>query len=199
MRVDVLPIGQDDENSYVLHDRGHVLFIDPGRKAKMIAACVSDKEKVDGIILTHGHYDHTQAADDLADLYDCEVYMCHRDLILTDPKSMQGYGGAPVYHEITDLKEEMQIGSFRLHVIFTPGHTEGSVCVRCGSLLFTGDTLFAGDIGRTDLYGGDEKEMAASLKKLAQLPHDLKIYPGHGTGSTIGRQLMSNPYFVYAG
>ncbi len=200
MKVDVLPIGQDDENSYVLHDRGHVLFIDPGRKAKMIAACVLPKEKVDGIILTHGHSDHTQAADDLADLYDCEVYMSHRDLILVDPASVQGYGfDGPVYHEITDLKEEMGIGSFTLHVIFTPGHTAGSVCVRLGSLLFTGDTLFAGDIGRTDLFGGDEQQMKASLKKLAQLPHDLKIYPGHGPASTIGRELMSNPYFVYAG
>ena len=200
MKVDVLPIGQDDENSYVLHDRGHVLFIDPGRKAKMIAACVFSKEKVDGIILTHGHSDHTQAADDLADLYDCEVYMSHRDLILVDPASVQGYGfDGPVYHEITDLKEEMGIGSFTLHVIFTPGHTAGSVCVRLGSLLFTGDTLFAGDIGRTDLFGGDEQQMKASLKKLAQLPHDLKIYPGHGPASTIGRELMSNPYFVYAG
>ena len=93
----------------------------------------------------------------------------------------------------------MGIGSFTLHVIFTPGHTAGSVCVRLGSLLFTGDTLFAGDIGRTDLFGGDEQQMKASLKKLAQLPHDLKIYPGHGPASTIGRELMSNPYFVYAG
>lgn len=75
MKVDVLPIGLYEENSYVLHDHDHVLFIDPGRNAKQIAACVSEKETADGIILTHGHEDHTQAADDLAELFGCPVYM----------------------------------------------------------------------------------------------------------------------------
>lgn len=200
MKVDVLPIGQDQENSYVLHDRNHVLFIDPGRRAKQIAACVGAKETVDGIILTHGHADHTQAADDLADFYDCDVYMSHQDLILTDPEGVHNYGfDGPVYHEILNLKDHMRIGSFTIDVIATPGHTAGSVCVRCGTLLFTGDTLFAGDIGRTDLFGGSETDLAASLKKLAQLPHDLKVLPGHGPASTIGNELMCNPYFVYAG
>ena len=200
MKVDVLPIGLYEENSYVLHDHDHVLIIDPGRYPKQIAACISKKETVDGIILTHGHEDHTGAADDLADLYGCPVYMSLNDLILVDPNNplRAGYD-APVYHEINDLKGDMTIGSFRISVIETPGHTAGSVCIRCRSLLFTGDTLFASDIGRTDLFSGDERQMMESLKKFRDLPHDLRVLPGHGPASTIGRELMNNPYLVMIG
>lgn len=197
MKVDVLPIGLYAENSYVLHDRGHVLFIDPGRYARQIASCVSEKETVDGILLTHGHEDHTQAADDLADLFGCRVYMSLDDYILVDPKNPLGDGyDAPVYTPVEDLRGDMTVGTFALHVIATPGHTAGSVCIRYRSLLFTGDTLFASDIGRTDLYSGDERQMMESLKLFRTLPHDLKVLPGHGPSSTIGRELIANPYLT---
>lgn len=200
MKVDVLPIGLYQENSYVLHDHDHVLFIDPGRYAKQIASCVSEKEIVDGILLTHGHEDHTQAADDLADMFACDVYMSLEDYFLVDPSNAARHGyDAPVYHEIKDLRGEMQIGSFHIEVIPTPGHTAGSVCIRYRSLLFTGDTLFAGDIGRTDLYSGDDDQMIASLFRIAKLDHSLSVLPGHGPASTIAQELKSNPYLVYAG
>ena len=200
MKVDCLPIGLYEENSYVLHDKDHVLFIDPGRYAERIAKCVSPKETVDGIILTHGHEDHTAAADDLADLFGCDVYMSFEDSYLTDPKhNLRGGYGAPVYHEIKDLRGTMEIGSFKVEVIATPGHTSGSVCVRYRSVLFTGDTLFCGSIGRTDLYSGNEEEMIDSLRLLAKLPGDLKIYPGHGPDSTIAQEKMFNPYLAYLG
>ncbi|MDO4415074.1 MAG: MBL fold metallo-hydrolase [Erysipelotrichaceae bacterium] len=197
MKIDTLPIGLYQENSYVLHDHDHVLIIDPGRYPKQIAACISKKETVDGIILTHGHEDHTGAADDLSDLYECEVCMSMKDFFLVDPKNPLGRGfDAPVWHEITDLKGDMTIGTFKVNVIETPGHTIGSVCIRYRNLLFTGDTLFAGTIGRTDLESGNDAEMIASLKLLRELPHDLRILPGHGPASTIGNELKSNPYFV---
>lgn len=197
MKVDVLPIGLYQENSYVLHDHDHVLFIDPGRYAKQIASCVGPKETVDGIILTHGHEDHTAAADDLADQFGCDVYMSLEDFVLVDPKNPMGSGyDGPVYHEIKDLKGEMTIGTFPITVIATPGHTAGSVCVRYRSLLFTGDTLFAGSIGRTDLYSGDAEVMIQTLEIFRSLPHDLRVLPGHGPASTIGHELMSNLYLV---
>ncbi len=200
MKVDVLPIGLYQENSYVLHDHDHVLFIDPGRYAIQIAACVSEKETVDGVILTHGHEDHTQAADDLAEMFGCDVYMSLDDFVLVDPKNPLRYGyDAPVYSPIKDLRGEMTVGTFPLTVISTPGHTAGSVCVRFRSLLFTGDTLFAGDIGRTDLYSGSEEEMIETLKLFKDLPHDLRVLPGHGPASTIGRELKVNPYLVALG
>jgi glyoxylase-like metal-dependent hydrolase (beta-lactamase superfamily II) len=93
----------------------------------------------------------------------------------------------------------MTVGTFPLSVIATPGHTAGSVCVRFRSLLFTGDTLFAGDIGRTDLYSGDEEQMIETLKLFKDLPHDLRVLPGHGPASTIGRELKVNPYLVALG
>ena len=197
MKVDVLPIGQYEENIYVVHQKGRVLIIDPGRYAKRVAGMIAKNEIVDGIILTHGHYDHTGAADDLADLYGCPVYMNREDQFMIDPSQPHyGFDGA-VYHETEDLPAgNINVGGFSLTVYHTPGHSAGSVCVRCGTYLFTGDTLFAGTIGRTDLPSGDESKMAESLRFLKTLPPELKVMPGHGAESTIGRELRVNPFLV---
>ena len=195
MKLDTLPIGLYGENIYVLHENGHVLIIDPGKNAKEIAKCISKDEIVDGIILTHGHEDHTQATDDLVDIYSCEVYMDLADYDLVDP----GYAGthgfdAPVYTPVKPLLKDMQIGSFHVEVTKTPGHTKGSCVVRYRNLLFTGDTLFAGSIGRTDFYGGDFKKMEKSLKRLKNQDDDIAIYPGHGPNSNIKIEKMTNPF-----
>lgn len=195
MNLDILPIGLYGENSYVLHDTDHVLLIDPGRYASEIEKRIHPDEKVDAVVLTHGHEDHTGAVDDLVDVYHCPVYMNEKDLPLIDPDNAGKLGySAPVYTKITPLKEETQAGFFSLHVTETPGHTAGSVCIRYRNLLFTGDTLFAGDIGRTDLYSGSEEEMLQSLQKFRDMPHDLQVFPGHGPSTTIGRELSVNPY-----
>ncbi len=198
MKLDILPIGQYEENVYVLHDKGHVLIIDPGRSAKTIASVIAPDETVDAVILTHGHADHTQAADDISEMYHCPVYMNREDYILVDPSfaGKHGFDG-PVYSEILDLQAVMKIGVFDLQIHYTPGHTAGSVCVQYKNLLFSGDTLFAGSIGRTDLYSGDEMQMARSLEYLKKLPHDLKVLPGHGPSSTIGTEIKRNPFMIY--
>ncbi|MBQ3459248.1 MAG: MBL fold metallo-hydrolase [Solobacterium sp.] len=198
MKLDILPIGQYEENVYVLHDKGHVLIIDPGRSAKTIASVIAPDETVDAVILTHGHADHTQAADDISEMYHCPVYMNREDYILVDPSfaGKHGFDG-PVYSEILDLQAVMKIGVFDLQIHYTPGHTAGSVCVQYKNLLFSGDTLFAGSIGRTDLYSGDETQMAQSLEYLKKLPHDLKVLPGHGPSSTIGTEIKRNPFMIY--
>lgn len=140
MRLDILPIGQFEENSYVLHDNGHVLFIDPGRYYKKIMGCVGKDEVVDGIVLTHGHSDHTGAVDDLCDVYNCPVYMDHHDLPLVLPSNAGHYGySAPVYASIHDLNEkQVKIGTFSLEIHHTPGHTDGSICVRYKNILLLG-------------------------------------------------------------
>ena len=194
MHLDILPIGLYQENSYVLHDHGHVLFIDPGRYAKELMKAVKEEETVDGIVLTHGHEDHTGAVDDLAEQYHCPVYMHKEDMNLTDPKQTgRGFDG-PIYSPILPLEEQTKIGTFPITVYHTPGHTEGSCCIQYRNILFTGDTLFASDIGRTDLFSGDEGKMMKSLQLLKNLSNDLQIYPGHGPASTMHEEKMRNPY-----
>lgn len=198
MKIQVLPIGLYGENIYVLHDHGHVLVIDPGAHAKEIAKCIEKDEVVDAVLLTHGHEDHTGACDDLLDLYDVPVYIHPSDkqLIDTEHPTGSGYDGA-VYHKTTDFIEgKMTIGTFPLTVYHTPGHTSGSVCIQYRNVLFSGDTLFAGSIGRTDLFSGNEAEIINSLKELATLPSDLRVLPGHGPETTIGHELKMNPFLT---
>lgn len=198
MKLDVLPIGLYGENIYVLHEKGHVLIVDPGKYAKEIQKCISKNEVVDGIVLTHGHEDHTGAVDDLVDIYHCPVYMDLDDYDLVDPKYAGSHGfDAPIYTEVNPLKADSKVGTFGLKVTKTPGHTKGSVVIRYRNLLFTGDTLFQGSIGRTDLYGGSELEMKESLKQFFDMPHDLIVLPGHGPKSTIKQELDTNMYIQY--
>lgn len=198
MKLDVLPIGLYGENIYVLHEINHVLIVDPGKYAKEIQKCISKDEVVDGIVLTHGHEDHTGAVDDLVDIYQCPVYMDLDDYDLVDPKYAGSHGfDAPIYTEVHALKKDSIVGAFALEVTKTPGHTKGSVVIRYRNLLFTGDTLFQGSIGRTDLYGGSEVEMKESLKKFFDMPHDLVVLPGHGPKSTIKQELDTNMYIQY--
>ena len=89
------------------------------------------------------------------------------------------------------------IGAFPLTIYYTPGHTKGSVLIQYRNRLFSGDTLFAGSIGRTDLWGGNDAEMMSSLKRIKELPNDLWVYPGHGEATTIGQEKKTNPYLYY--
>jgi hydroxyacylglutathione hydrolase len=198
MKLDVLPIGLYGENIYVLHENGHVLIVDPGKFAKEIMKYIKKDEVVDAILLTHGHEDHTGAVDDLVDIYKCPVYMDLDDYVLVDPKYAGSHGfDAPIYCEVKPYEPHMKIGNFEVDITKTPGHTKGSVVIHYRNLLFTGDTLFAGSIGRTDLFGGDESEMKESLKKFVDMPHDWIILPGHGSRSTIKQELDTNMYIQY--
>ncbi len=199
MKIDTLPIGLYQENIYILHDHSHVLIIDPGRYAKEIASHIRDDETVDGIILTHGHEDHTGAADDLAEMYDCGVWLHDADRQLVSPDAVNAFGSYAglVYAKTNHLEGDMEIGTFKVTVYHTPGHTSGSVCIRYRNVLFSGDTLFASSVGRTDLFSGNDEEMVETIRFLKTLPRDLKVYPGHGPATTIAQELRVNPYLVY--
>jgi len=95
--------------------------------------------------------------------------------------------------------EVLELGTLELEVIHTPGHTPGSICIKVEDMLFSGDTLFRGSIGRTDLYGGSKNDMETSLEKLSKLDEDLKVLPGHGSATTIAKEKKSNPFFKWYG
>lgn len=196
-KLDILPIGLYEENVYLLHQDGHVLIIDPGCKMKYITPYIQD-EIVDGIVLTHGHEDHTVAVDDLVEMYHCDVYMHVDEMPLVQNKF--GYDipyYTQIYSTITPIQSEQTIGTFPIKVIHTPGHSVGSICIQYKNWLFTGDTLFAGSIGRCDLFTGDERIMFETLKIFKEMDHSITIYPGHGPSSTIGNELLYNPYLTY--
>ena len=146
------------------------------------------------ILLTHGHYDHVGAVAALKKATGCKVYM--------DPVDAQGSQLLPLTPDvITDewpANGELVIDELRFEIYRTPGHTKGGVCLSCYGLLFSGDTLFAGSMGRTDLPGGNDAQMLASLRRLAQIEGDYTVYPGHMNATTLAREKAMNPYLRHA-
>lgn len=199
MKVNMLPIGLYMENCYVVHEDGHVLIVDPGGHPEIISSVIKKDEKVDAILLTHGHEDHTSAVDEVVNLYHCPVYMSKKDLPLVSKETSQDHPFAkPVTSKILPVTEWMDIGVFHIRMIPSPGHTHGSVCYMIENCIFSGDTLFAGSVGRTDLMDSSSEEMITSLKTIAVLPKDYTVLPGHGSATTIAEELQSNYYLIHA-
>ena len=188
-----LALGAYQTNCYLVWDENSstCVVIDPGYEAKtvLLEAKKLDKE-ISAVLLTHGHFDHVGAVKDLAAETDCKVYLCAEDL--TMPPQMTA---GPLYYTDTyaegDFVEEAGL-SFK--VIHTPGHTPGSVCLACENALFSGDTLFWGSCGRTDLPGGNWATIQKSLKRLAALSGDYDVYPGHGDFTKLSFERNFNPY-----
>lgn len=205
MEVITQPTGPVQANCYVVTDNGKALVIDPGDDAQMIEAIVASQNcQVQGIVLTHAHFDHCGAVDELAGLWHCPVYVNPaEEAFLKDPmKNSSGYFGMPSLVLKTRpevLKEgEQTIGDFHLKAIYAPGHSAGSTMIQIGNCLFTGDVLFQGSIGRTDLPTGNADQMKASLQLIKSLPENLMVYPGHGPSTTLGQELKTNPYLLYS-
>jgi hydroxyacylglutathione hydrolase len=162
--------------------------IDPGDEApRIVREIAKAKLTIRYILLTHGHFDHTQAADELRQITKAPVLMHALDARGSGIK-VDGFlaGG-----------QELTLGTYTLRVIHTPGHSPGGVSIFAPGVVFTGDTLFAGSIGRTDFGGGDQRQLLdAVVKKIFPLGDDLRVYPGHGPTSTIGRERRSNPFFA---
>ena len=150
------------------------------------------------ILLTHGHYDHTTAVPDLVKaLPGVQVYIHQADA--------NGAGSQlfPLAAQVKDLNnydegDTLSLGSLTIEVLHTPGHSKGSVTLKVGDVLFTGDTLFCGSCGRTDLRGGSYEEIMASLKRLGELEGDFHVCPGHDRTSTLERERKYNPFLLEA-
>ncbi|MBQ9348225.1 MAG: MBL fold metallo-hydrolase, partial [Oscillibacter sp.] len=183
-------------NCYLLCDEKSRLcaLIDPGDEAGRIIRAVEDSGYTPrAILLTHGHYDHTGAVEDLLRRWPgLPVYLNHADT----PAGGAAKGLFPPLPDTISYHEgdTVTVGGLTVEVLSTPGHSKGSVTLRCEDALFTGDTLFADDCGRTDLRGGDMNEMLRSLGRLGRLPGDYHVLPGHMEFSTLDRERRVNPW-----
>ena len=191
------------ENMYILIDEEtkKCAVVDPGGASDKILNYIKRNSlELEYILLTHGHGDHIGAVNTIKSRTNAKV-VAHNDEqeLLNNNRKNLSYSmhcgpqelNADIYvHD----KEKLELGNLKLSFIHTPGHTKGCMCIRVNDDMFTGDTLFAGSIGRTDLYGGDYKQIEKSLRKLAKYEDKVKIHPGHGPSSTLGIEKMSNPY-----
>ena len=200
MKIRMVSVGPIGTNCYILCDETENVcaVIDPGGDAKRVDAVVANLAcKPCAIFLTHGHYDHTGAAEELAQMWNVPVYLNRRDSALENGYSTQIF---PVVSGSLDYDEgdELKVGSLTVKVLATPGHSAGSVTLRCEDVLFCGDTLFAGSCGRTDLPGGSMKTILASLRRLACLEGNLQVLPGHMETSDLDHERQSNYYMLHA-
>jgi glyoxylase-like metal-dependent hydrolase (beta-lactamase superfamily II) len=154
---------------------------------------------IEAILLTHGHFDHVGGVQPLVQATGCALWMSQGDWSqVRNPMNDYLY---PIANcDFTDVQfcEDGQViraADLAFSVLETPGHSWGSVCYRCGDAIFSGDTLFAGGCGRTDLPGGDWNTIRESLHRLADLPGNADVYPGHGESTTLDNERRNNPYF----
>lgn len=198
--IHTLTLGDYQTNTYIVTGNGKTCaIIDPGFEPDTILAQVKTLGlTVDAILLTHGHFDHVGGVEQIVAATGCELWMAKPDWAIPGTP-MNRYLYPLASTDFTDVLfcgdgERIIAGGLAFIVLSTPGHTSGSVCFLCEDTLFSGDTLFAGSCGRTDLPGGDSGAMAHSLKRLAKLDRPFTVYPGHGCATTLGQEKLTNPY-----
>ena len=199
----IMPVGSYGVNCVVFwNDHDQCVLVDPGQDAdKLFAFIKTGNLTLEAVLLTHCHFDHIGALPSiLAKHPNLPVFAHFLDWkMLGHPLNQfpPEYPSVPRPDNLRDILElpTACIG-FGFSVIETPGHTPGSVCLKSGDLLLTGDTLFAGSCGRTDFPGGSMSRMMDSLRRLAALPGDTLVIPGHGMFTTIARERDGNPYML---
>ena len=198
--IDKLIVGPMAVNCYVVADAAtkEACVIDPGLEPEKIKRALKKNSlALRFIINTHGHADHIGANG----YFNAPIFI-HRleaDFLTDDQKNLSGPFGFLLKPSkparLLEDKEMLRLGSMELEVIHTPGHTPGSISIRASGIVFTGDALFAGGIGRTDFSYGDEGLLLASIReRLFILPDETVMHPGHGDSSTIGEERRNNPF-----
>lgn len=193
MKIFTLPLGQLETNCYLVADEDrNAAVIDPAAAPERILQTARENGlNIQTILLTHGHFDHVGGIRGLVQALRCPVWMHESELTLPEYLT----DGKLYYTDGYDEGDTVTVGKLTFTVLHTPGHTPGSVCLRCGNALFSGDTLFAGSYGRTDFSGGSGSEMCKSLHRLAGISENLTVYPGHGEMTTLDAERKENPYF----
>ena len=197
LEIKQLPLGPYQTNCYILTKENEVIVIDPSAKGELIASHIPEDKKVLAVLLTHGHFDHFGGAQVLLDKYCCPLYIHEEDVeLIEDPfKNLSMEMNMKLKDQGYRLEEGiLSIGSFQFSVLHTPGHSPGSVSLHIEDVLFCGDLIFKGSIGRTDLYGSNERQMKQSLEKIKTFSQDLILYSGHGPKTTLNYEKRSNPF-----
>ena len=192
IEVEKLVLGAVSTNVYLVFYNGNCLIVDPSDEAERIISHINEKQtKPLAILITHGHFDHIMAAPVLAEKYGIKIYAGEADRQLLEDSEL-------------NLGQRFLGEGFRLKVLYTPGHTVGSISFYSDDLedneafkkvIFTGDALFAGSIGRVDLPTGNEATMRKTLEEVfKKMSPETVVFPGHGAATTIERELAHNPY-----
>lgn len=199
-----LTVGALSENCYILDlGKGKGAVVDPGDEGERIASRLEEMGlKLTAILLTHGHFDHIGAVDYLKKRYGASVYIGKDDEIMLGDKEKSGARIAPFVSfnptsadVLLEEDSEIELGGVKLKVMATPGHSKGSVCFIGDGVIFAGDTVFKGSVGRTDLYSGNMREQGESIRRLKGIEGNYKLYCGHGEDSTLDFEKSYNPYF----
>ena len=198
-------VGPVDVNCYILKDKatGKGAVIDPGGHVERIMSLINDmKADIAEIIITHGHFDHIGALDELRNAVGCgaSIHELDAEMLLKSRKNLSIFMGTDASFRPAErlLKngDLIRFGESFLKVIHTPGHTAGGICLYDGDkVLFSGDTLFAGSVGRSDFPGGDHYQLIESVvKALAEVKDETVVYPGHGPETGMGYERKTNPF-----
>ncbi len=204
----LMPLSVCDTNSYIVAaDSGSCVLIDAPDNAEYIMEQINILGlTLKQILLTHGHFDHVGAVADLVEMTGCEVYIHEADLSKLEKgdgalgrffgsSGFKPYSGAKTFTE----DDVLTLEELEFDVLHTPGHTSGSCCFIIGDCMFSGDTLFARSIGRTDMPDGNYELMKQSIEKIYELGGDLKVYPGHMNTTTLEAERHYNPFMSHLG
>jgi glyoxylase-like metal-dependent hydrolase (beta-lactamase superfamily II) len=205
MNVITIPNGTLQANCYIVETEKAAVIIDPGYLERQISQYIAENpNKIKFILLTHRHFDHLNAANAVKKMTGARIVIheldeggLYSDLLSLGSMAGGFYGKAdPDSHAdiYVDEGDTVTAADMVFKVLYTPGHSEGGVCYLCDDLLFSGDTLFKGSIGRTDFPSSNNAEMRASLDRLCTLPDDTVVYPGHGPATTIGQEKQTNMF-----
>ncbi|MGX7393714.1 MBL fold metallo-hydrolase [Carnobacterium mobile] len=195
--------GAIEENCYLIYEDVTALIVDPGDDFPKIMQTIEDLQVTPvAILLTHCHYDHIGALEETRTTYNVPVYVSslEKDWLSNPELNLSVHGGKPVIAQSADFEFEMMrdytIGGLSFRVVPTPGHSPGGVSFIFEDFVITGDALFQGSVGRTDLPGGDHEALLEGIREqLFTLEDEMQIYPGHGDASTIGDEKLTNPFF----
>lgn len=202
MTIETFTVGELSTNCYLVYEGDTAFLVDPGDEADRLLAALKERGLIlKTIFLTHLHFDHFLAVPALIAATGAQLALPEGEApLLASEKltflDMVPPARRPVLHPDRLMREgeSLSVGPLTVTLWETPGHSAGGACYRCGDALFTGDTLFAGTVGKFDPPWGSREDMMRSLRRLAACPEDFRVYPGHGPATTLNRERRANPF-----